>query len=316
MKRGFFLSLFGIAILVLFVVLAWRFWPKPSDTIYENFKKGRWEKVVKSVRSLTDPSPYDLFYASQSLVSFNAELKKSEPSEQTREASRFSAAYKIPFLVSGDAVFPVFEDVFLSQLSPGSFLRQKAVAYRLETASDWEEETNFLKLLKEFSKSNPIRLGPKYSLVLRKALKRETILSESDKKNLEERLGFLSTREESSFFGGRLKNTGENTNLRTGPGTENPGRTRLKKGVSLFVLDKDPRSETIGGKRGNWLQVFVPELSALGWVFFLLYRGRSVSFRKSRVDADRILGVREKPSLGLRFLGAGTTSSRISRRLY
>ncbi|EQA47302.1 hypothetical protein LEP1GSC050_0607 [Leptospira broomii serovar Hurstbridge str. 5399] len=268
MKRGFFLSLFGIAILVLFVVLAWKFWPKPSDTIYENFKKGKWEKVVKSVRLLTDPSPYDLFYASQSLVSFNAELKKLESSEQTQEASRFSSAYKIPYIGSGDGVvFPVFEDVFLSQLSPGSFLRQKAVAYRLETASDWEEETAFLKLLKEFSKSNPIPLGPKYSLVLRKALKRETILSESDKKNLEERLGFLSTREESSFFGGRLKNTGENTNLRTGPGTENPGRTRLKKGVPIFVLDKDPRSETIGGKKGNWLQVFVPELPAVGWIF-------------------------------------------------
>ncbi|TGK19381.1 hypothetical protein EHO61_07875 [Leptospira fluminis] len=268
MKRGFFLSLFGIAVLILLIVLAWKFWPKPSDTIYENFKKGKWEKVVRSVGTLSEPSPYDLFYASQSLVSFNADLKKLDPAEQNKEATRFSNITKIGFLSAGEgAGFPVFEDVFLARLPRGGFLREKALAFRLESASDWEEESNFLKYLKEFLKSDPLVLGAKYSVVLRKSLKREVPLTESDKREAQERLGFLSSQEDSVFYTGRLKNTGENTNLRTGPGTENPGRARLKKNLTLYVLDRDPRSETIGGKKGNWLQVYVPELSITGWIF-------------------------------------------------
>ncbi len=269
MKRGFFLSISGFLFFSLLVWATVKFWPKPSDTIYENYKKEKWEKVVKTVKTLSSPSPDDLFYASQSLLFLNAELKGKDSEETSKISERFKKEYGISSVPSTESSggFPVFEDPFITQLRIGGYWRQKAVASRLEIAGEWEDDIVFLRDLKEFLHTNPIIFGTAYSSILRKVLKREIKLSENEKNQVSELLGFLSTREDSPLLGGRYKNTGDNTNLRSGPGTENPGKTRLKKGILLYSLDKDPRTETVQGRKGNWVQVYIPENQLSGWIF-------------------------------------------------
>ncbi|PJZ65572.1 hypothetical protein CH371_11590 [Leptospira wolffii] len=269
MKRGFFLSIIGIFLFIFLIWIAVKFWPKASDSIYSDYKKERWEKVIRAVKNHPSPTPDDLFYASHSLLRFNQELKEKESEERNKIAKNFQKEYGIGSVPSTEASgeFPVFEDIFVSQLRQGGYWRQKAIALRLENATEWEDDATFLRDLKEFLHSNPIVFGSNYSNILRKSLRRETKLSETDKNKLSDLLGFLSTREDSSLLGGRLKNTGENTNLRSGPGTENAGKARLKKGLLLYALDKDPRSETVQGRKGNWVQVYIPETQVVGWIF-------------------------------------------------
>ncbi|TGK05146.1 hypothetical protein EHQ53_16005 [Leptospira langatensis] len=269
MKRGFFLSIIGFVLLIVIVWLTIRFWPKPSDTIYEYYRKEKWEKVIGAVKKLDVPTPEDLFYASYSLVRLNSELISKEPEDRVRIVNRFKKEYGISAGKSTESSgeFPVFEDPFLTQLRAGGYWRQKAVLSRLDLAGEWEDDISFLKDLKEFIRVNPITLGSSYSSVLKKILKRDTKLSDVERDRLSELLGFLSTREDSPFLASRFKNTGENTNVRSGPGTENPGKTRLKKGILLYALDKDPRSETVQGRKGNWIQVYIPELQISGWIF-------------------------------------------------
>lgn len=225
--------------------------------------------MIRAVKALSSPSPDDLFYASHSLIRFNAELKQKEPEERSKISKYFQKEFGIESVPSTEASgeFPVFEDPFLTQLRQGGYWRQKAIALRLEIAGEWEDDTSFSRDLREFLQTNPILFGSNYSNILRKALRREIKLSSEERDKLSELLGFLSTREDSSLFAGRFKNTGENTNLRSGPGTENAGKARLKKGILLYSLDKDPRSETVQSRKGNWYQVYFPELQITGWIF-------------------------------------------------
>ncbi|WP_108926872.1 hypothetical protein [Leptospira johnsonii] len=270
MKRGFFLSIFGIVLFGLIVWLTIRFWPKPSDTIYEYYKKEKWEKVISLVKRSTAPTPEDLFYGSQSILRLNAELISKDSEDRAKISARLQKENGIGSDKSLESTgeFPVFEDPFVLQLRPGGYWRQKAILSRVEIAGEWEDDIQFLRDLKELIRSNPVTLGISYySSVLKKVLRRETKLSDGDQNKLSELLGFLSVREDSTLLGSRFKNTGENTNLRTGPGTENPGKARLKKGILLYALDKDPRSETVQGRKGNWVQVYIPELQISGWIF-------------------------------------------------
>ncbi|PJZ69261.1 hypothetical protein CH373_14475 [Leptospira perolatii] len=291
MKRGFIFSLIGFVFFVIIVSIVWYNWPKPSDTIYEDFRDQEWESVIKQVRALPEPSPYDLLYASQSLLFYNAGLKELDPEDQLKSANKFSQKFKIQYTESEIAgnKFPIFEDPFIGKLAKKSFLRSKALVARLENAAEWDNAETLAKYIRELLSINPLPILPSYSTALKNSLKSDRItkLSESDRSELGEILGFLSTREDSNFFSGRLKNTGENTNLRIGPGTENPGKARLKKGAILYVLDKDPRIETISGKKGNWIQVYIPESALSGWMFSTFTEEEPFSNEKSQAMVSK-----------------------------
>jgi hypothetical protein len=84
---------------------------------------------------------------------------------------------------------------------------------------------------------------------------------------LKETLHFFSTQEVSPFYENLYILLGDKVNFRAGPGIEYPSKLQLLKNEEMICFDKDNRSETIGGKVGNWMECFSENRFKSGWVF-------------------------------------------------
>lgn len=239
--------------------------------MYKNFSKKNWEDVVLEVLGKKDPDLEDYSYASMSLAEYNFELLTTASEKKEKVVSKFAEKSGLKFFkreVGGRTIF-TFEDRFFSFLPDGSFLKTRALCKKLSLGSEYEAQDVLSRYLLKLISSNPLPLYNEYNQALLKSLSAGSAreLDENGRNKLLKLLEYFSGKEDSPFNGSKAKIEGKNLNVRTGPGTENPIAFQFKGGELVFILDRDTRSETIAGKRGNWNQVIDLRNGNVGWIF-------------------------------------------------
>ncbi|MGJ4751573.1 SH3 domain-containing protein [Leptospira kmetyi] len=295
MRKSFFvaLGLFFASILLGFLV--WKILTRKTDSVYKNFSKGNWDDVVLEVLSKKDPDLEDYSYASMSLAEYNSQLLTVAAEKKERIVQKFADKSGLKFSkreVGGRTIF-TFEDRFFSFLPDGSFLKTRALCKKLTLGAEYETQDILSRYLTKLISSNPLPLYNEYNQALLKSLSAGSAkeLDESGRTKLARLLEYFSGREDSPFSGGKAEIEGKNLNVRTGPGTENPIAFQFKGGETVFILDRDSRTETIAGKRGNWNQVFDLRNGSVGWIFsgFLKNVSSDLSISQSMEESFRAL---------------------------
>ncbi|EMY77194.1 SH3 domain protein [Leptospira weilii serovar Ranarum str. ICFT] len=271
MRKSFFvaLGLFFASILLGFLV--WKILTRKTDSVYKNFSKGNWEDVVLEVLGKKDPDLEDYSYASMSLAEYNFGLLALTSEKKEKVVSKFAEKSGLKFFkreVGGRTIF-TFEDRFFSFLPDGSFLKTRALCKKLTLAAEYETQDILSRYLLKLISSNPLPLYNEYNQALLKSLSAGSAreLDENGRSKLSKLLEYFSGREDSPFNGGKAEIEGKNLNVRTGPGTENPIAFQFTGGETVFILDRDLRTETIAGKKGNWNQVLDLKNGNVGWIF-------------------------------------------------
>ncbi|PJZ57915.1 SH3 domain-containing protein [Leptospira barantonii] len=295
MRKSFFvaLGLFFASILLGFLV--WKIATRKTDSVYKNFSKGNWDDVVLEVLSKKDPDLEDYSYASMSLAEYNSQLLTVSAEKKERVAQKFADKSGLKFSkreVGGRTIF-TFEDRFFSFLPDGSFLKTRALCKKLTLGAEYETQDILSRYLTKLISSNPLPLYNEYNQALLKSLSAGSAkeLDETGRTKLARLLEYFSGREDSPFSGGKAKIEGKNLNVRTGPGTENPIAFQFKGGETVFILDRDSRTETIAGKRGNWNQVLDLRNGSVGWIFsgFLKNISSDLSISQNMEESFRAL---------------------------
>ncbi|TGK31670.1 hypothetical protein EHQ12_03600 [Leptospira gomenensis] len=295
MRKNFFVVLGAFFFSVLLGVLLWKFFTRKTDSVYKNFSKGNWEDVVLEVLKKKDPDLEDYSYASLSLAEFNSYLLGVSAEKREKTAQKFSEKSGLTFskrAVSGRTIY-TFEDRFFSFLPDGSFLKTRALCKKLTLGSEYETADVLSRYLTKLLGSNPLPLYKEYNQAILKSLAAGSAkeLDDNGRNKLARLLEYFSGREDSPFNASKAIVEGKNLNVRTGPGTENPIAFQFKGGETVFVLDRDSRTETIAGKRGNWNQVFDLKNGAVGWIFsgFLKNAAPDVSIAETMEESFRAL---------------------------
>lgn len=295
MRKSFFvaLGLFFASILLGFLV--WKILTRKTDSVYKNFSKGNWDDVVLEVLSKKDPDLEDYSYASMSLAEYNSQLLTVPAEKKERIVQKFADKSGLKFSkreVGGRTIF-AFEDRFFSFLPDGSFLKTRALCKKLILGAEYETADILSRYLTKLISSNPLPLYNEYNQALLKSLSAGSAreLDESGRSKLARLLEYFSGREDSPFSGGKAEIEGKNLNVRTGPGTENPIAFQFKGGETVFILDRDSRTETIAGKRGNWNQVVDLRNGSVGWIFsgFLKNISSDLSISQTMEESFRAL---------------------------
>lgn len=295
MRKSFFVFIGAFFLSVLFGFLVWKFLTRKTDSVYKNFSKGNWEDVVLEVLKKKDPDLEDYSYASLSLAEFNSYLLGVSSEKKEKAAQKFSEKSGLQFSkreVSGRTVY-TFEDRFFSFLPDGSFLKTRALCKKLSLGAEYETPDVLSRYLTKLIGSNPLPLYDEYNQALLKSLAAGSAkeLDDDGRGKLARLLEYFSGREDSPFNASKAVIEGKNLNVRTGPGTENPIAFQFKGGETVFILDRDSRTETIAGKRGNWNQVLDLRNGAVGWIFsgFLKNVTPDVSIAQSMEESFRAL---------------------------
>ncbi|RHX87344.1 SH3 domain-containing protein [Leptospira stimsonii] len=271
MRKSFFVFLGLVFVSILVVFLTWKFLTRKTDSVYKNFSKGNWEDVVLEVLKKKDPDLEDYSFASMALAEFNSSLLILPAEKKEKLVQKFSEKSGLKFTkrdVSGRTIF-TFEDRFFSYLPDGSFLKTRALCKKLTLGAEYETSDILSRHLTKLISSNPLPLYNEYNQALLKSLASGSAreLDETGRTKLSKLLEYFSGREDSPFSASKAEIEGKNLNVRTGPGTENPIAFQFKGGETVFILDRDSRTETIAGKRGNWNQVLDLRNGAVGWIF-------------------------------------------------
>ncbi|MBM9576993.1 SH3 domain-containing protein [Leptospira sp. 201903070] len=271
MRKSFFVFLGAVFVTILFGFLTWKFLTRKTDSVYKNFSKGNWEDVIFEVLKKKDPDLEDYSFASMALAEFNSSLLILPAEKKEKLTQKFSEKSGLKFSkreVSGRTIY-TFEDRFFSFLPDGSFLKTRALCKKLTLGAEYETSDILSRHLTKLISSNPLPLYNEYNQALLKSLASGSAkeLDENGRAKLSKLLEYFSGREDSPFSASKAEIEGKNLNVRTGPGTENPIAFQFKGGETVFILDRDSRTETIAGKRGNWNQVLDPRNGAVGWIF-------------------------------------------------
>ncbi|AXR65941.1 SH3 domain-containing protein [Leptospira mayottensis] len=271
MRKNFFVTFGLLFTSTLLGFLVWKILTRKTDSVYKNFSKKNWEDVVLEVLGKKDPDLEDYSYASMSLAEYNFELLTTASEKKEKVVSKFAEKSGLKFFkreVGGRTIF-TFEDRFFSFLPDGSFLKTRALCKKLSLGSEYEAQDVLSRYLLKLISSNPLPLYNEYNQALLKSLSAGSAreLDENGRNKLLKLLEYFSGKEDSPFNGSKAKIEGKNLNVRTGPGTENPIAFQFKGGELVFILDRDTRSETIAGKRGNWNQVIDLRNGNVGWIF-------------------------------------------------
>ncbi|XDD49255.1 SH3 domain-containing protein [Leptospira sp. WS92.C1] len=295
MRKSFFvfLGLFFLSILLGFLV--WKFLTRKTDSVYKNFSKENWEDVVLEVLKKKDPDLEDYSYASMALAEFNSDLLTIPSEKKEKVVQKFSEKSGLKFAkreVSGRTLFS-FEDRFYSFLPDGSFLKTRALCKKLTLGAEYETPDILSRYLIKLISSNPLPHYHEYNQALLKSLASGSAkeLDESGRSKLSRLLEYFSGREDSPFSSSKAEIEGKNLNVRTGPGTENPIAFQFKGGEIVFILDRDSRTETISGKRGNWNQVLDLRKGSVGWIFsgFLKNKTSDTTLAREMEESFRAL---------------------------
>ncbi|MBW0433884.1 SH3 domain-containing protein [Leptospira yasudae] len=295
MRKNFFVALGLIFASILLGFLVWKLLTRKTDSVYRNYSKGNWEDVVLEVLRKKDPDLEDYSYASLSLAEFNSQLLTVPSEKKEKTAQKFAEKSGLKFSkreVSGRTIY-TFEDRFFSFLPDGSFLKTRALCKKLTLGAEYETGEVLSRYLTKLVSSNPLPLYNEYNLALLKSLSAGSAkeLDENGRSKLARLLEYFSGREDSPFSGGKAEIEGKNLNVRTGPGTENPIAFQFKGGETVFILDRDSRTETIAGKRGSWNQVLDLRNGSVGWIFsgFLKNVASDLTISQSMEESFRAL---------------------------
>ncbi len=217
-------------------------------------------------------------FASASISRLEKRINNS-PDDFEKNRIQKKCKCKVTEVTDGGRKYWQLDDRFFSEIKKKSYFHTKALIEKiLSRIKLHDSEALFQSLLAQ----DPRLLPKEFSAVISEYLKYNSIslTSRYSKEKTYDFIHYFAGIEETDFKNKILFSKGENINLRSGPGIENPNVAKLKSGEFLFIIDKDLKNSTIAGKSGVWIEVVVFSSGAKGWIF-------SAFTEKAEIDFSR-----------------------------
>lgn len=175
---------------------------------------------------------------------------------------------KIRIVATDNGSLPVIDDMYEKLLPPSSDYKSKVILDRFRFTYKSNEISENIFLLMDIMELDPRAFLLDFKFIWLEALKIKipSGLSDSYKTRFIQILHYLASKEETELRKNFFVTEGTNVNLRSGPGTENANITKLNK-ESVFQIDSDFNTITIGNKTGKWIQIYVFSSDTVGWIF-------------------------------------------------
>ncbi|MBE7412317.1 MAG: SH3 domain-containing protein [Leptospiraceae bacterium] len=251
------------------------------DKFHSYFQKEKYEKILKIAYKEKNLSDEELSFASMSIS--RLEKKINNIGNKNKKEIQKMCFCSVAETSEGSQKYWSLEDPYFSEMKKNEYFYNRSLIEKVISRSKMKGTE---RIFQELLYMDPRPFTKEFVSAIFDYLKYNSIsvFSIEKKEKLINLLHYFASMEETDFKNRILVSKGENINLRSGPGTENPNIGKLKSNEFLFVIDSDLRSSVILGKTGVWLEVIDFSSDLKGWVFSAFTEKLSVdNLRKEKV---------------------------------
>lgn len=242
-----------------------------TEKSLEYINSGKYFKVLNLYASNSEKNEEDIALLSQALSEIelknNLSQNESFNKDWLEHLNGFPEIKHIEFSLNGTYCTHI-EDPYLKILKKHTYWYQKSLLKKINSTIPCNTSEKNSEYLNRLLLEDPRNFIKESETVLQELFRSPLEpVGEIESQFLKETIHFLATQENSLFHENLFYLAGDRVNFRSGPGVEYPSKMQLAKDEELLCFDKENRSETIGGKLGNWLECFSDKHFKSGWVF-------------------------------------------------
>ncbi|MDF3820203.1 hypothetical protein P3G55_09845 [Leptospira sp. 96542] len=265
-----FAVIFFLGVLLTYTLVDFR---EQEDKAFDYYQSEEYEKVISLYNDKNPPnSEFEITILSQTISQLEKKLNVNNAGKwNQKDLQKFLTKkkdYKIEEWETTRGIYLHIDDPYFPMLKKHGDAYKRALITKIQTIQKpipKKEATQYLLLL---ILEDPRGMEESYSKALINILNFPfEPIGEIESEFLLETLHFLTSSANSDLYKQNYTIRGQNVNLRSGPGRENPEIGKGNDSDSAICLEEDQGKETIAGMDGQWMRCYFPKLAKSAWIF-------------------------------------------------